>query len=221
MNWILKYLGSSLGQKILMSLTGLFLVQFLAIHLLGNIQLLYPDGGVKFNEYSAFMSEFVPIKIVSYLLYASIILHAFVGIASAINNKKARGGQGYAKKAASGTSFAARNMALLGTMVLFFIIIHMSQFWFNSKFGAVKAGELSYYEYAVEIFSNPIWVAVYVIGQIVLFLHLSHGFQSAFQTLGLNHNKYSPIVKAIGYVISVAFPLGFAAVAIGMYLKTL
>lgn len=217
MNWLLKYLGSSLGQKLLMSLTGLFLIQFLVVHLIGNLALLKGDGGMAFNEYSEFMGHFLPIKIVSYLLYGGILLHTFVGIGSAIANKKSRG-QGYAKKASSGTSFASRNMALLGTLVLAFILMHMSQFWFNSKFGAVKQGELSYYEYAQDIFGNPIWVALYVIGQIVLFLHLSHGFQSAFQTLGLNHNKYTPVIKATGYVIAILLPLGFAAVALGMYL---
>ena len=199
-----------------MSLTGLFLCQFLVVHLIGNIQLLADDGGVAFNEYSEFMGHFLPIKIISYLLYGSILIHAFVGILSAIKNKQARGVR-YKVKKASKTTFASRNMALLGTLILAFILMHMSQFWYNSKFGEVKSGNMSYYQYAEEIFSQPIWMILYVLGQVVLGLHLYHGFQSAFQTLGINHPKFTPAIKGLGILFSIFIPLGFAMVAMGMY----
>ena len=217
MSWALNYLKSSLGQKLLMSLTGLFLCTFLIVHLVGNLQLLINDGGVAFNEYSIFMSKFLPIKAVSFLLYGGLLLHAFVGISSYIDNKKARGGQKYAVKSSTGTNLASRNMALLGTLILAFLIMHMSQFWFNSKFGPLKESH-QYFAYAKELFSNPLWVALYVLGQIVLFAHLAHGFQSAFQTLGVNQKKFSPIIKGLGLGFSILFPLGFALVAIGLHL---
>ena len=218
MNWFTKYLSSSPGQKILMSLTGLFLCQFLVVHLLGNVQLLIPGDGTEFNEYSEFMGNFLPIKIVAILLYVSILLHAVIGIGSALKNKRARGPQRYKVKSASKTTFSSRNMGLLGSLILAFILIHMSQFWWNSKFGAVKAGEISYYDYAVDIFSHELNVVVYLVGQLVLGLHLYHGFQSAFQTLGLNHSKYTPLIKKLGAAFAVLLPLGFAAIALGMYL---
>jgi succinate dehydrogenase / fumarate reductase, cytochrome b subunit len=221
MNWLTSYLTSSIGRKLTMSLTGLFLISFLVVHLIGNFQLLYNDEGAAFNKYGYFMTHFPPIKAISYGLYLFIVLHTIQGLMIWSANRKAKG-QGYAvSPAVPGVNWASKNMALLGTLILAFLIIHMGDFWAKMKMGELNM--VSYpdfeqglpianlYERVAEAFQNPLIVAVYVIGQIVLGFHLQHGFQSAFQTLGVNHPKYTPFIKGLGLVFSIVVPLGFAA----------
>jgi succinate dehydrogenase / fumarate reductase, cytochrome b subunit len=122
-------LSSSLGKKIVMSLTGLFLCTFLIVHLIGNLQLFKDDNGLAFNAYAYTMTHFTPIKIVSYLLYASIIVHAMYALILTSMNKKARP-VGYAQQNGNANSlWTSRNMGILGTILLIFIVIHMNNFW--------------------------------------------------------------------------------------------
>ena len=133
MKWLINFLTSSIAKKLLMSLTGLFLISFLLIHLIGNLQLLKNDGGESFNAYAYFMVNNPLIKIISFKLYALILLHAFLGIYIYFKNKKAKG-QTYAGGAKANVSWASKNMALLGTGILAFIFIHMGDFWYKMKF---------------------------------------------------------------------------------------
>jgi succinate dehydrogenase / fumarate reductase cytochrome b subunit len=206
-----------------MSLTGLFLIMFLAVHLVGNLQLLKDDGGMAFNIYSKFMTQNPLIKTVSYLLYAFILLHAVQGIALWLQNRRARGPQGYAVKATrtvNTSSFASRNMAYLGLLILVFLGIHMGDFWWTMKFGetqlVVYEGEEYKDLYAlVDTSFRQAWIViVYVISMVGLFFHLLHGFQSAFQSLGINHKKYTPVIRFLGLVYSIVVPLGFAIIPI-------
>jgi succinate dehydrogenase / fumarate reductase cytochrome b subunit len=226
MSWFSNFLTSSIGKKIIMSLTGLFLISFLVIHLIGNLQLLNDDGGESFNLYAYFMTHNPLIKTVSYLLYASILLHAVQGWALWRKNRQARGGQRYAVKAtrAVGTnSFAASNMGWLGTIIFIFIVIHMYQFWLQMKLG--NTGMATYdgqqvkdlYALVSVAYSNLGYVIFYVVSMVVIGYHLLHGFQSAFQTLGINHRKYTPFIKGVGLVISILLPLGFAIIPLYMY----
>ena len=123
MNWFSKFLTSSIGQKVIMSITGLFLILFLVIHLIGNLQLLKNDGGESFNIYAAFMAHNPLIKVVSITLYASILLHAIQGILITLKNKGARK-QKYLVSNTQTTSFASRQMALLGTLIFVFICLN-------------------------------------------------------------------------------------------------
>lgn len=124
-------LSSSIGKKLIMSLTGLFLSTFLVVHLIGNLQLFYSDGGKAFNEYALTMTTFTPIKVVSYLLYASIIIHAAYALVLTIQNKKARP-VGYAVVNGSANSkWNSRNMGLLGTIILVFLATHLQNFWWK------------------------------------------------------------------------------------------
>jgi succinate dehydrogenase / fumarate reductase, cytochrome b subunit len=147
----------------------------------------------------------------------------------AFANRKAKG-QSYAVSTrAPGVTWASSNMALLGTLILAFLIIHMAQFWGQMHFGdiATKAyadfqnGEpiKDLYTLVADAFTNPLIIVVYVIGQIVLAFHLWHGFQSAFQTLGVNHPKYSPFIKAIGKAYAILVPFGFAIIPVIFYLN--
>ena len=130
-----KFLDSSIGRKVLMSLTGLFLCSFLVVHVIGNIQLFNNDLGLSFNQYTVFMTTFPPIKIISYLLYATILLHALSGIRITLQNRKARPVPYQAPKDTRSSTWASKNMALMGMVVLFFLITHMANFWFKYKFG--------------------------------------------------------------------------------------
>ncbi len=226
MSWFSNFLTSTLGQKVVMSLTGLFLIVFLVVHLSGNLQLLIDDGGKSFNVYTKFMTTNPLIKTVSYLLYASILVHAIQGWLLWRQNRKARGGQGYAVKVnrVVGTnSFAASNMAWLGTIIFVFIAMHMYQFWLQMKLGNLPMAEYEGEQYKdlyaiVSVaYENIGYVIFYVVSMVVIAFHLNHGFQSAFQTLGINHKKYTPFIKGLGKIYSIVIPLGFAIIPVYMY----
>lgn len=226
MNWIVNFLTSSIGRKLIMSLTGLFLVLFLVIHLAGNLQLLTNDGGESFNAYAYIMTHNPLIKVISYGNYVFIILHAVIGLLIYFKNKKAKGGK-YAVKTSANGSFSSKNMALLGTLILAFIFIHMGDFWLKMKLGQLEMVTSTSLGHEVKdlftrvsaAFDNPLLVASYLVGQLVLAFHLWHGFQSAFQTLGLNHKKYTPIIAGLGKIIAIVIPLGFALIPALHYLN--
>ena len=271
-------LKSSLAKKYFMALTGLFLCLFLTGHLIGNLQLLVPNNALNFNKYALFMTTNPAIKLLSYLTYLSILFHAIDGIMLTIQNKKARP-IGYAKTDGSSSSFASRNMAVLGTLILVFIVTHMVNFWAKMHFDqnmpvqtitvdvmgqkqelyvmtndgympvaqvaktkeeALKTGAQNYianrtefvnaqadvkvgegykdlYKITVAFFKHPqfglIATILYVIAMFVLSFHLLHGFQSAFQSLGIN-NKFTPTIKAFGKLFAIIVPLLFAIIPI-------
>jgi succinate dehydrogenase / fumarate reductase cytochrome b subunit len=267
MSWFSKTMTSSLGKKFVMSLTGLFLCSFLLVHLIGNLQLLKSDNGEAFNLYAVFMTTNPVIKTTSYLLYASILGHAFWGIYLVFKNKAARP-QGYAV-VNNQSKWASRNMGILGTIVLVFIVAHMGDFWWEYKFEkvpltryklqgdpvnetfSVLATDVTndpnysdpYYKYlettgnkvlrmnefdfitkdlykeTKEAFEEPLLVLAYIFAMFAISFHLQHGFQSAFQSLGLNHKKYTPTIKCVGFFFAIIVPLAFAAIPVLSYLK--
>ncbi|HAU52728.1 MAG TPA: succinate dehydrogenase [Sphingobacterium sp.] len=138
--------SSSIGKKLIMSLTGIFLCLFLVVHLVGNLQLFKDDAGLAFNKYAYFMTHFTPIKVVSYLLYASVIVHVIYAITLSLKNKAARP-IGYAKYDGQANSkWNSRNMGILGTVILVFLATHMSNFWW--KF---HNDEVPYIEYRTDL----------------------------------------------------------------------
>ena len=227
MNWLTTYLTSSIGRKMTMSLTGLFLISFLIVHLIGNLQLLKDDGGEAFNKYAYFMTHFPLIKIISYGLYAFILLHTIQGLLLWSANRKAKGVTYAVKTAAPNTTWAASNMALLGTLIFAFLLIHMGDFWAKMHLGLLT--ERTYngfneghavadlYERVVTAFQSPLVVVFYIVGQGVLAFHLWHGFASAFQTLGVNHPQYSPLIKVIGKGYAIIVPALFALIPFWIY----
>src|SRR6187551_1261022 len=191
MNWISRLLTSSLGQKVIMALTGLFLILFLIVHMTGNLQLLADDGGRSFNIYAAFMSENKFILVISLGLYTFILLHSIQGIALWLMNRRAKGGK-YAHGKVAGATWASKNMAILGILIFAFLCIHMGDFWTKMRF----TNQLTMVTYAghdeavqdiysrVNIAFQNLWlVIIYLVGVFALAIHLIHGFQSSFQTL--------------------------------------
>lgn len=232
MDWFLRFLTSSIGQKVVMSLTGLFLVSFLVAHLIGNLQLLTADEGRSFNEYAYFMTTNPLVGGLSYGLYLGFLLHAIQGLAIWWRNRQARGSTRYAVPAVMTASShaparASSHMALLGTIILVFLGIHMGDFWYSMKFTedivpivydqAGGIGVKNLYLKVSQSFAQPWIVIVYVLSMVALAFHLMHGFWSAFQTLGLNHRKYTPLIKALGMIFAIVVPLAFAIIPVYMY----
>lgn len=225
MNWISRFLTSSLGQKVIMSLTGIFLILFLIVHMVGNLQLLANDGGRSFNIYAAIMSHNPIIKVISFGLYGSILLHALQGIALAMANRQAKGTT-HNKGKVAGATWASKNMALLGILIFAFLCLHMGDFWVKMRF----MDTLSMVTYTgqdvavqdiysrVNIAFQNIWIVIiYLVGVFALAIHLVHGFQSAFQSLGISHKKYTPMINVIGWIYTIVICSGFAIMPLYHY----
>lgn len=216
MSWFRKALTGTIGQKLIMAITGLFLITFLLEHLLGNLLLLNPDGNV-FNDYAEFMGSNPFIRVMEYVLFAGFIFHIAYAAIITTKNKKARPVSYAYSKPSQNSSWFSRNMGLSGSMVLIFLIVHLSNFFIPYKI--LKNGsEPSMYDEAMVKFSNPLYVLLYVAAMALLGFHLNHGFQSAFQTLGLRHPKYTPIVKMLGTAFAIIVPAAFAMIPIYIYL---
>jgi len=228
MNWLSQTLTSSLGKKLIMALTGLFLILFLTGHLIGNLQLLKDDGGQAFNEYAKFMTTTPIVKILSYLTYISIILHVFYSLILTINNLKSRPIKYAVNRQSENSVWTSRNMGILGTLILIFLVIHLRSFWYEMHFGSIPTiayeggGQIkNLYLIVVEAFSHLWYVILYVVSMVALAFHLTHGFQSAFQTLGLRHLKYTPLIKIAGLLFAILVPALFALQPVYLYLKNL
>ncbi|MCB0395945.1 MAG: succinate dehydrogenase cytochrome b subunit [Flavobacteriales bacterium] len=248
-------LKSSLAKKYWMAFTGLFLCLFLIGHLAGNLQLFMSgyEGRLQFNEYAVFMTTNPAVKLLSYLTYLSIIFHAIDGIMLTVANKKARPVAYASNNAGANSAWASRNMAVLGLILLIYIVVHMSDFWYEYKFGALpymtaqdmttpllKSGEAvaggqvvngivmvngqsagpvmkDLYTEVMKAFQVPWIVILYVFSMLAMAFHLSHGFQSAFQSLGLRHHKYTPLIKKTGTAFAVIVSLLFAAIPVYIF----
>ena len=228
MGWLINFFTSSLGKKLIMSLTGIFLITFLPVHLAGNLQLLAGDGGEAFNIYADFMANNPFIQFTAKGLYFFIVLHSILGLVLWAQNRKAANGRNrYAVNNTRATkpynASLAKSMAAIGTIILIFILVHMYQFWLKTKLGTldpVTYGDVTVnnlYEPVLNAFTNVGFVIFYVVAMFFIGLHLRHGFQSAFQTLGLNHKKYTPIIQFLGLAYSIIVPVGFAIIPLWMY----
>lgn len=222
MGWVQKTLNSSIGKKYVMSITGLFLISFLLVHLLGNLLLLKEDGGLAFNEYAHFMKYNPLIKASEVILFAGFIFHSVQGISLIRSNRKARPQRYKVPYKNKKVSWYSQMTASFGVIILVFLIIHLWQFFRFKYLGGLSEvpgmpGVDNVYQEVVESFSGfegVIWVPLYVMAMMIISFHLYHGFQSAFQTLGLNHKKYSPVITAIGVTYAIAIPLTFAVIPV-------
>jgi len=221
MSWLNRALTGTIGQKLIMAVTGLFLITFLIEHLIGNWLLLDSDGAA-FNGYVEFMKNNPIIKVAEYVLFAGFITHIVYAIIITTKNKKARPvGYAYSNPSANSSIFS-RNMGLSGSIVFIFLVIHLKQFFITHKLlpsiNPAFTPERNLYDEAIYVFTQePAYVALYVGAMILLSFHLNHGFQSAFQTLGLRHPKYTPFVKGLGTAFAVIVPALFAYIPLYIY----
>ncbi len=219
---------SSISKKVLMAATGLFLCTFLIVHLSGNLQLLIDDGGRAFNEYTRFMTTNSLIRLTEIGLVLGFLGHIVFGLLVSRQNARARPQRylgGYRSTALN--SWFARTMKWSGLLILVFLVVHLKSFWYEYQFGPIETvvydGEEYKNMYLVvqAAFAQWWYVLLYVISMIVLGLHLNHGFQSAFQSLGLNSSTYRPIFSRIGSIFAVVVSLGFALLPLYMFIAQL
>jgi succinate dehydrogenase / fumarate reductase cytochrome b subunit len=195
------------------------------VHLIGNLQLFNDDGGRAFNIYSEFMGHNMVIRVMEIVLLLGFAFHIWDAVALTRRNQGARTQKYAVNRLEENSNWSSRNMGLLGTVILVFLLIHLYNFFLPTKTGALTQvvidGELvdDLYVRVVEAFKNPIYVLLYVISMVALAYHLIHGFQSAFQTLGLNHRKYTPAIRSFGYIFSILVCLGFASMPIYFFFK--
>ncbi|MBA3662854.1 MAG: succinate dehydrogenase cytochrome b subunit [Bacteroidetes bacterium] len=212
------FASSSIGKKILMGITGLFLITFLLVHCFINSLIFFNDGGETFNKGAEFMGTNWLIRTMEIVLFIGIFAHIFLALKLTIDNRKARP-TGYAVvNGGANSTWYSRWMGLLGTLILMFLIIHLKHFWVVSRFtDHITSGEETIFQEMMEVFENPLIVAIYCASMISLAYHLLHGFQSAFQSLGLNHKKYTPIIKTTGVAFAILIPLIFASMPLVMH----
>lgn len=219
---------TSIGRKNLMAITGLFISFFLVIHLIGNLLLIIPEsyfpiafwGDVAsshdmYNAYSHFLVHFWPITVVAWVLYASILIHVIDALLITMNNWKTKG-DSYVVKNNATSSWISRNMGILGSLLGLFILVHMGHFWLPYK---ILGTEHDLQELVFRSFKQLWFVILYEVGIIVLALHLIHGMQSAFRSLGVYQNKTLGIVKIFGLSFAIIMAVLYAIIPIILYLK--
>lgn len=214
-------------KKYILAFTGLFLSFFLVVHLSANALLLLPIEVAQdyYNHYSHLLRGNILIKIVSYFLYFSILLHTWVAIKNTLNNKSKRQVQYFSNNHKENSSWPSQNMALLGMIILVFIVIHMANFWAKVKLGLFinealpvnQLGEIDIYKIVHTTFKMPLLVAFYALLAIPLALHLNHGVSSAFKDLGLYHRRYILLIKKISFIYSLIMGIGFGLIPLFVY----
>lgn len=210
-----KVLFSSISKKFVMALAGLFLLTFLPLHLYINLMLLRSDPQ-PFNDAAHFMATFPVVRILEVVLIGAILIHIGWGIYLQIQNWLARP-VGYASGSKSETSFFSRFMIWTGAIVLTFIVLHFFNFFFI-KLGLVKGNADDFYSVAHNLFKISAYDYIYLACFTLLGFHLYHAFSSAFQTLGLNHRLWTPVVKVVALIYAIVLPAGFAFIAISLWL---
>lgn len=219
-----SFFTSSIGRKFVMGITGIFLITFLIVHVGVNSMIFLDSSGELFNTAAHFMGTNWLIRSMEIVLFAGIILHIVQSVILTRRNQAARP-QAYAVSGSNVNSkWYSRSMGLLGTLILIFLIIHLDNFWIKARLGiggeipeGTTPGSHDMFAQMKHVFSNIILVVVYVLSMISLSYHLMHGFQSAFQSLGLNHYKYTPAIKAIGKWFSIIVPVLFALMPLYVY----
>jgi succinate dehydrogenase / fumarate reductase cytochrome b subunit len=222
MNWS-KLFTSSIGKKIVMALTGIFLVVFLVVHCYVNANVFFSNAEENFNRAAHFMGTNILIRITEIGLFAGFILHIVQGYKLWLQNKAARKSR-YAVSAGNKNSkWYSRSMALLGTLILLFLIVHLVHFWVPSRFGGLDPviyngiEHHNLYAQMKNVFAEPIWVILYLIGCFSLSWHLLHGIQSAAQTMGWTSRNFFPTIKAFGIIFAILVPLIFALMPLFMH----
>lgn len=210
------FLSSSIARKVAMALSALFLIIFLIIHLSVNITSLFSEK--LFNELSHFMGTNPLIQFaLQPVLIFGVVSHFILGFILELKNWKSRNVKYVKYNGSANSTWMSRNMIYTGLVILAFIVLHFGDFWvpeINYKYIEVLPEDPTRYFSELQHKFVPAWrVGAYVVAFILLALHLLHGFQSAFQSIGFN-NKYTKWVKSIGHLYAIIVPLGFIIIAL-------
>lgn len=204
---------SSIGKKLVVAITGLFLIIFLIVHLLGNLLLFKADDGVSFDRYSKALENNPFIWFIEIVLVLAFTYHIVTATTLWIHNKHAQPVKYAINKASKSSTLSSRIVFLTGSIVLIFLALHLWSFTFQGRFFP-EASEPSMYRLVRSAFSNIFYDSYYIFSITLLGFHLKHGFQSALQTLGIRHKKYLPIIKTFGAVFWLLIPLGFISMPV-------
>ncbi len=207
MKWLKDVLSASIGKKSMMAVTGLCFCAFLAVHLGGNLMLY--GGKDAFNSYAEHLHSLGPLVTAAELgLLALALVHISTGLILFYQNWRARPVRYAMKKSAGGRTIGSRTMPYTGLLLLVFVVIHLLQFHF------VEKGDRTIYDIVAETFNQPFYAGFYVLAVAVAGVHVSHGFWSAFQTIGANHPKYTPLITGAAIVFSLIVGIGFGCIPI-------
>ena len=211
MNGLTNSLGTSVGKKLMMAVTGLGFCCFLTIHLAGNLTLY--GGEDFFNSYVEHLHSLGPLVTLAemgLLLFA--VIHVLTGMLLFYQNYKARPVRYWVNKRAGGRTLGSATMPYTGIILLLFVIFHLINFHFVDK------TETTTFQLLSQAFANPVYIFIYMFAVIIAAIHVSHGFWSAFQTLGADHPKYTPFLRGLSIVFSVVIGMGFGFIPVYVYL---
>jgi succinate dehydrogenase / fumarate reductase, cytochrome b subunit len=228
MDWILKYLRSSIGRKQIMGLTGAILAFWILAHMVGNIPLIMPNAADAYNAYAHMLTGnknvlYAMEAVMSLVLFA----HFYLAITLKKENVKARGSEKYLVNAYSGDkngaakkNFTSFYMVFSGIWILAYLVFHLVNLKFGTYYETMLNGEVvrDMYKTAIQEFGNPVWALVYVASMGVLAMHLTHAISSAFQTMGISHSRWNGILNLVAKAYVVAVAGGFGIIAIGAHI---
>ncbi len=220
-------MNSHLFRKSVIAITGLFLCAFLLVHLSANSILLLPESIARdlYNSYSTTLRESPLIKIIAYVLYLSIILHALYALLVTLKNRKAKSQKYVVNHPKENSSWTSQNMGLIGIVILLFIVVHLANFWARIKLGMGEEvpldslGNKDVYEVTYSLFQNIYYVIFYSVIAIPLAMHIHHGLKSAFKTLGFYHKGGLKVVAKLSLIFAVIMAVGFGIIPIIVYFK--
>jgi len=207
MNWLTNTFGSSVGKKLMMAVTGLFFCVFLVLHLAGNMTIYM--GKDAFISYAEHLHSLGPLLILAewgLLIFA--VIHISTGLFLFYQNFKARPTRYAVNKRAGGRTLGSATMPYTGVILLFFVIYHLFNFHFVDK------THTTIFQIVSTAFAQPSYVLIYTVAMIIAAVHVSHGFWSAFQTLGANHPKYTPLLRGLSLVFSLIVGIGFGFIPV-------
>jgi len=207
MNWLTNTFGSSLGKKLMMAVTGLFFCVFLLLHLAGNLTIYM--GKDVFNSYAQHLHSLGPLlTLAEWGLLIFAVTHISTGLLLFYQNFKARPTRYAVNKRAGGRTLGSATMPYTGVILLLFVIYHLFNFHFVDK------THTTIFQIVSTAFAQPSYVLIYTFAMIIAAVHVSHGFWSAFQTLGANHPKYTPLLRGLSLVFSLIVGIGFGFIPV-------
>lgn len=218
---------STIGRKLIMSISGLFLILFLLFHMSMNIAAVFSTEA--YNAICEFLGANWYALAATLVLAAGFVVHILYATVLTLHNRSSRGTQPYAVTAMpQGVAWASRNMFVLGAIVVVGLLLHLYNFWYNMQF-AEMIGDHSLGAFApadgaayiADLFSNPVYCIIYLVWFVAIWFHLTHGFWSAFQTIGWDNQIWMQRLKCIANIFATVVFLGFALVVVVFYLRSL
>ncbi len=213
MSWVTTFLNSSIGKKSIMAITGLLLCIYLIVHLAGNLLLF--AGPETFNGYVAALTSFKPfVRFIEVILTILFLSHILLSVKLTKENRNATSQKYTVNDPSQNSSLFSRNMGFTGSILFIFLVTHLSTIWYQFQ---TNHDEGNFFEIVVGDavgFGNIYVTILYIVAMVLLGAHLRHGFQSAFQSFGIRHNKYGGLIEKVGVLFWLIIPAGFLSIAV-------